>query len=374
MNLMNKITPSFSDVTPNDFKKELEKEFSIAPAPKLEIVEKQTFNFSEELVNSFIDWTKELPPPTKSWGLSIGEKEYTFGTKGNFSIITGKAKSKKSFFLSVIVKKWLQENPNEVCLYFDTEQSIYDATKQIKRVISNNSNNIVPHSLRKYNPKERMLIIEHVIENTKNVGLIIIDGIRDLIASINDESEATMINTKLLNWTHEYNSHIITIIHQNKGDGNARGHIGTELINKAELVLSVTKDADNEKRSEVKINEARSIYETPDFSILINEQGFAEIEGVITKKKTNENTSKLRLNDISDKTWGEILSRIFEDCTGLKYAELVSSLKVDLETEFAVAVGLTRVKEIVVLLQKKKLIQKEGKDNSKFSKYYLCSL
>jgi hypothetical protein len=371
---MNKITPSFSDVTPNDFKKELEKEFSIAPAPKLEIVEKQTFNFSEELVNSFIDWTKELPPPTKSWGLSIGEKEYTFGTKGNFSIITGKAKSKKSFFLSVIVKKWLQENPNEVCLYFDTEQSIYDATKQIKRVISNNSNNIVPHSLRKYNPKERMLIIEHVIENTKNVGLIIIDGIRDLIASINDESEATMINTKLLNWTHEYNSHIITIIHQNKGDGNARGHIGTELINKAELVLSVTKDADNEKRSEVKINEARSIYETPDFSILINEQGFAEIEGVITKKKTNENTSKLRLNDISDKTWGEILSRIFEDCTGLKYAELVSSLKVDLETEFAVAVGLTRVKEIVVLLQKKKLIQKEGKDNSKFSKYYLCSL
>jgi hypothetical protein len=183
-----------------------------------------------------------------------------------------------------------------------------------------------------------------------------------------------MINTKLLNWTHEYNSHIITIIHQNKGDGNARGHIGTELINKAELVLSVTKDADNEKRSEVKINEARSIYETPDFSILINEQGFAEIEGVITKKKTNENTSKLRLNDISDKTWGEILSRIFEDCTGLKYAELVSSLKVDLETEFAVAVGLTRVKEIVVLLQKKKLIQKEGKDNSKFSKYYLCSL
>lgn len=374
MNLMNKITPSFSDVTPNDFKKELEKEFSIAPAPKLEIVEKQTFNVSEELVNSFIDWTKELTPPPKAWGLSIGEKEHTFGTKGNFSVIIGKAKSKKSFFLSVIVKKWLQENPNEVCLYFDTEQAIYDATKQIKRVISNNSNNIIPHSLRKYSPKERLAIIEHVIENTEKVGLIIIDGIRDLITSINDESEATMINTKLLNWTHEYNSHIITIIHQNKGDGHARGHVGTELTNKAELVLSITKDADNEKRSEVKINDGRSAYDIPDFSILINEQGFAEIEGIITKKKTNENTSKLRLNDISDKTWGEILSRIFEDCIGLKYSDLVSSLKVDLETEFGVAVGNNRIKDIITLLQNKNLIHKRGKDNSKDSRYYLGSL
>jgi len=372
--MFNKIKPSFSDVTPNDFKKELEQEYSIAPIPKLELIEKQTFNVSEELVNSFIDWTKELAPPPKAWGLNISENEYTFGTKGSFSVIIGKAKSKKSFFLSLIVKKWLKENPNEICLYFDTEQAIYDATKQIKRVISDNSSNIKPYSLRKYSPKERLSIIEHVIENNENVGLIIIDGIRDLITSINDESEATMINTKLLNWTHDFNAHIITIIHQNKGDGHARGHVGTELTNKAELVLSITKDADDEKRSEVKINDGRSAYDIPDFSILINEQGFAEIEGITTKKKTNESTSKIRLNDINDKTWGEILPRVFKDDTGLKYSDLVSSLKVDLETEFGVAVGDNRIKDIITLLQKKNLIHKRGKDNSKDSKYYLGSL
>ena len=32
------------------------------------------------------------------------------------------------------------------------------------------------------------------------------------------------------------------ILHQNKGDENARGHIGTELNNKAETVLLVEKD------------------------------------------------------------------------------------------------------------------------------------
>ena len=35
------------------------------------------------------------------------------------------------------------------------------------------------------------------------------------------------------------------LLHQNKGDEHARGHIGTELSNKAETVLQVEKDEKN---------------------------------------------------------------------------------------------------------------------------------
>ena len=35
--------------------------------------------------------------------------------------------------------------------------------------------------------------------------------------------------------------HISTIIHQNKNDNNARGHLGTEIVNKSESVISVTR-------------------------------------------------------------------------------------------------------------------------------------
>ena len=45
-----------------------------------------------------------------------------------------------------------------------------------------------------------------------------------------------------MQWTDDRQIHIHTILHQNKGDENARGHIGTELNNKAETVLLVEKD------------------------------------------------------------------------------------------------------------------------------------
>ena len=35
------------------------------------------------------------------------------------------------------------------------------------------------------------------------------------------------------------------MLHLNKGDNNVRGHIGTEMSNKAETVLVITKSAEN---------------------------------------------------------------------------------------------------------------------------------
>lgn len=70
---------------------------------------------------------------------------------------------------------------------------------------------------------------------------MIIDGIRDFVYDINSPSEATKIITMLMQWTDERQIHIHAILHQNKGDENTRGHIGTELNNKAETVLLVEK-------------------------------------------------------------------------------------------------------------------------------------
>ena len=42
------------------------------------------------------------------------------------------------------------------------------------------------------------------------------------------------------------------MLHLNKGDDNTRGHIGTELNNKAETVLQITKSTQDGNISEVK--------------------------------------------------------------------------------------------------------------------------
>jgi hypothetical protein len=49
-----------------------------------------------------------------------------------------------------------------------------------------------------------------------------------------------------------YNIHIHTVLHLNKSDDNTRGHIGTELNNKAETVMKIIKSEINPDVSEVR--------------------------------------------------------------------------------------------------------------------------
>jgi hypothetical protein len=180
-------------------------------------------------------------------------------TSGNFSLIIGKAKSGKTFFLGSIVASLLtnrkqlevisgclDNNKNNV-LYFDTEQSTFHANRSIRRICGLTGEpepkNLMAYALRPLSPKERLAAIEELICQTENLGAVIIDGVRDLLTKgINDEEEATSLTSKFLKWTADYDMHMVLLLHQNKTDQNARGHIGTELLNKAETTLTVTKD------------------------------------------------------------------------------------------------------------------------------------
>lgn len=189
-----------------------------------------------------------------------------FATEGNLSMLIGKAKSKKTFTLAAMVasainrgtalhgvlKCELPESKKRV-VWFDTEQSDYDAHKALDRTLRLASDfcergNIDMYCLRDKNPQRRLELIECALirhNPALEIGLVVIDGIRDLVFDINDPEAATRISTKLLSWTKQASCHLMTVLHQNKNDGNARGHLGTELVNKAETVLEVSKDSKN---------------------------------------------------------------------------------------------------------------------------------
>ena len=198
-------------------------------------------------------YSKIEKPPTV---LSIDGVSY--GTLGNFSCLTGKAKSRKTFFLSILIASALDvhgkfqriktEIPKTQVLHFDTEQSEYHTQKVAKRIISLVDDEKITqiyyqcYSLRPYPPELRTEIIREKIYNTKNIKLVVIDGIADLILGYNNEERAITIVNDIMRWTAELNIHIITILHQNKGDNNAKGHLGSIILQKAETVLSVEKD------------------------------------------------------------------------------------------------------------------------------------
>jgi hypothetical protein len=173
-------------------------------------------------------------------------------SKGNISGWIGLAKSKKTFALTMFVSalvgckqlfnKFNAHSKNDV-LYIDTEQSPSDVqkiTKRIKKIIGT-EDGLFMYGLRPLSPAQRIEAIELLLQH-HTVDVLVIDGVRDLLMDINNAVESTEVMTKLMKWSYDYDIHIATVLHQNKGNGESRGHIGTELNNKAETILRITKD------------------------------------------------------------------------------------------------------------------------------------
>lgn len=216
-------------------------------------------------------------------------------TLGNFSAIDGKAKSRKTFLISLmnaaaagnepiydLIKGDLPSNKS-VVLRFDTEQSEYDAyivAKRVDDMISDKSQDYATFDLREYNPLERCKIIEHALNKYKdNIGIVIIDGIADLAVSNGDEIEATRVVSLLMKWTKIYNCHIINVIHQNKSNDFSTGFLGSAIMKKSEAIISVSKEEENPDVSTVECKMIRGIREFEPFRFNIDNNGMPVILG-----------------------------------------------------------------------------------------------
>lgn len=326
--------------------------------------EEQQEQFFNRLNKYKIDLNKKIAPPEVVWKIQVNDKLFNAGTKGNFSVIIGKAKSKKSFSLTLFLSDYLKVQKDKQVLYFDTEQSEYHVQLAISRLARKTgfiSENIQAYHLRSKSTLERLDLIEKAIYNTNNVELVIIDGIRDLIKSINDEAEATMIADKLMKWTYEKNIHLITVLHQNKGDSNARGHVGTELMNKAELVLQVTKSDEDKNTSLVETKASRNI-EIDEFAFSIDEKGLPHMvkDWVKPTSTTNQSTKKVEPHQIGDKTYNEILELCFAKNSQLKYSELQHQLSLAITKISSVVFSEAKLKKTITYLKNKEFIEQRG--------------
>lgn len=219
-------------------------------------------------------------------------------TLGNFSVITGKGKSKKTFlttlFSGLIIsgKSQYGFKPDKSdSVIFDTEQGDYDAWKvghRVKRLSGEISFNMF--ALRDMDHNERGEFIVKYIER-HHPRFIVIDGIADLVYSINEEKEANRIQQMLLGLTKKYNCHILCIIHQNKADSFATGFLGSALIKKAEIVIAIEQDKKVKRMSKVSCEYVRGTVDFDDFFIEITPNGLPvilDVEDVIGTEETHK--------------------------------------------------------------------------------------
>ena len=330
--------------------------------PALETTQKEEEErvLNEVLASIKIDPTDELKPPEVAL-----EQKATYGenpilaTQGNMSAVIGKAKSRKSFYVNMVLAAVLKEQEHNGLkgslpedkrgvLYFDTEQGIYHVQLAVKRICQqiddDNPANLTVYPLRKFKPSVRVKLIEYAIENTPNVGFVVIDGIRDLVTSINDEDQATEITSLLMKWSEEKELHIMCVLHQNKNDSNARGHIGTELMNKSETVLSVTIDRSDKAVSVVEAEYCRNIAPEPFAFEVIN-----NLPVIVKdyKPRQSKKEQQFDLFNLSEKMQCDLLDIAFTHNAEMTYSELVSQIQVAVKNIYSENVGINKVKAMV---------------------------
>ena len=263
-----------------------------------------------------------------------------FGTLGNFSIITGKPKSGKTFNVSAIAAAAISGKlvlnytvtlpaDRKMVLYIDTEQARPHCRTVIRRIYkmagmtAKDKSNLMFCPLREMNDVMRIAFIEKCLKDFPTIGLVIIDGIRDLLKDINSQVESNLVINKLMEWTAFYDNHIVGVIHLNKNDDNTRGTLGTESNNKAESTMLTSLVANsNTLRFKVSCEMSRSEpFESFFFYLDSNHLPQVDVNyGAIKKKKTS-------LGEITASQHREALDTAFASGSITSHNSLVQALE-----------------------------------------------
>lgn len=253
-------------------------------------------------------------------------------TLGNNSLVTGKKKSRKTLFLIMLVLWFLENNSENSVLLFDTEQGKSHVWKVRQKIFQLTGKWVPVFFLRGQSYTERQNIIQKTVQYwPTKLKWIVVDGIRDLLSNINDPDQCTDLVTWVEKINVRYNIHITNVLHLNKTDNNARGHIGTELSNKAEMNYELEKD----EKSDVTIVKCESSRDKPfeTFAFTHSADNLPELVNVPIKGSVlPDRERKKRLTEVFEEniiTYAQFMEGVREqfDCGEKKAKSLIAEFK-----------------------------------------------
>lgn len=177
--------------------------------------------------------------------------------KGELSSIVGKAKSRKSFFNTLLMKQlvtpgknWTSELKGQI-LYVDTEQKHSRVQYMMKRLefMKADPSKHLFLPVRAYDTANKMIAVEQFLHGYEDIEYVIIDNLRDFLPSgdINNQTDATEVVNKFVQLANMYNVHISLVLHTNPvppAPGEApkpSGAIGSKLLQACSSIIYVEK-------------------------------------------------------------------------------------------------------------------------------------
>lgn len=267
---------------------------------------KEVEDYLSKALAHLVPQDEEIPAPESVF--SIGGNPIL--TKKSLSAVIAKAKQGKTTVVVWLVAQMLL---GQKVLWIDTEQGLYYSSRTQHWVLDiaghEYARNLYFFDFKIFPPDERIKLVDALLE-AGDYDLMVIDGIRDLLFDINSPEEATIISTHLMRWAEAHNIHIINVLHTNKGDGNARGHLGSELVNKAETVLKVELE-----------DETKNILVTPEFTrgkpfdefaLYRDENGVpCLLDGWEKKERETARNKKSEANEFPEEVHVKALQKVF---------------------------------------------------------------
>jgi len=211
------------------------------------------------------DFTNNIAPDRIYFTVDDGDNEpAVIGTAGNFVAITGLPKARKSTVVAAMIASFITGKPvytfslkihkgKTKIAIFDTEQSPFDFNRQIftiERLTGYSKADIFifldAFLMREDDPTMIMRLISEYLKENTDVGILIIDGLLDLIDNMNDEGASKRLIRMLKRWAKKHDILIMTVLHLGKKDQTSIGHIGSASDRYAQstLLIEKTKEGD----------------------------------------------------------------------------------------------------------------------------------
>lgn len=209
-----------------------------------EILEQRRFNHTTHVIPDKVYFTIQ---------------DNVIGTSSNFVAVTGLPKTSKSTIISALISSFItgrsvldfklhaHDDKYKICL-FDTEQSPYDFNRSINRIQKFTDYDkpgifkfFDAFLCREDNSMNILRLIDTYLKKTPELAILIIDGLLDLIESMNDEGASKRLITTLKRWGKKHNILIITVLHLGKKDQSSIGHIGSASDRYAQSTLLIEK-------------------------------------------------------------------------------------------------------------------------------------
>ena len=110
-------------------------------------------------------------------------------------------------------------------------------------------------------------------------------------------------------------------MHENKGDGNARGHLGTELMNKSETVMRISQEDEGQNMVIEPAFTRGKPFDT--FALYRDDNGIPSLVDGWEKEEKKKGKKALLPIDIAPETHREILEKVFSKDPKQSYKDLL---------------------------------------------------